>query len=182
VFVGPSGAGKSSLAAHFASAGFPLVADDVSVLADRAGGFSVWPGVSRVKLATDAIESLDTDSSALVRTGGTREKYHLEVPGLAGEPAPVPLRGIFLLSYGSGTARTERLAGLDAIDVVGGHTYRQEFVGPLGLEPIWLRKVVEVARIVPAIRLIRPFGYQRTNHVIEVVLSTLEACPLTEVQ
>lgn len=167
-FVGPSGAGKSSLAAHFAHAGHPLVADDVSVLAERDGGFAVWPGPARVKLAQDTLESLDRDAAELPRTGGTREKYHLEFDSRS-SGAPVRLRGIFLLAWGDDSPKTVRLHGLDAIDVVAGHTYRQEFVQPLGLDRAWLHQAATVARIVPTFRLIRPRGYDRAIEAIEAV-------------
>lgn len=175
-FVGPSGAGKSSIAAHFAHAGYPLVADDVSVLTESDGRFAVWPGPPRVKLAPDALDSLDRSAAGLRHTGGTREKYHLELEGAEMQPgAPVPLRGIFLLSWGSGAPVTQRLRGLDAVDVVAGHTYRQEFVRPLGLEKQWLGQVARVARNVPTVRLVRPRGYDRSAEVIATVKAAVDA-------
>jgi hypothetical protein len=183
-FIGAMGAGKSSLAAHMAVTGFPLVTDDVSVLAERDGGFGVWPGPSRVKLGPDTLASLDHESTGLAPAGGTRGKYHLEVRGAAStNAAPVRLRSIFLLSWGEGdgAARTERLSGLNAVDAVAGHTYRQEFVRPLGLESTWLRQVVEVARIVPTMRLIRPHGFERTDAVIQAVVKATQEAEKAEV-
>jgi hypothetical protein len=182
-FAGVSGAGKSSLAAHFAQAGHRIVADDVCVLAERDGGYSVWPGPARVKLAPDAVASLNRDSSVLERAGGTREKYHLEAGAdAAGRGEPVPLSGIFLLSWGDGPPRTIALKGLDAVDVVGGHTYRQEFVRPLGLEAMWLRGVANVARVVPVSRLIRPHGHAESDSVIEEILAVVEGGRKPEVE
>lgn len=174
-FTGLSGAGKSSLAAHFARSGHRLVADDVCVLTERNGWYSVWPGPSRIKLAPDALESLRRDTAGLEPTGGTREKYHLEVDaGVAARAAPVPLSAIFLLAWGEGAPRAVPMAGLDAIDAIGGHTYRQEFVRPLGLEADWLRGVAKVARNVPLYRLIRPHGHDRADAVIEQVIAVAE--------
>lgn len=182
-FTGPSGAGKSSLAAHFARAGHRLVADDVCVLAEREGGYSVWPGPARVKLAPDALEALNESKTDLPHAGGTREKYHLDVEPVGdGGGAPVPLHAVFLLSYGEGSPEALPLRGLDAIDAVGGHTYRLEFVRPLGLEAGWLRRVARVARNVPVYRLIRPSGHDRVEGVIETVLAVAETSRNPEVQ
>jgi hypothetical protein len=182
-FTGPSGAGKSSLAAHFARAGHGLVADDVCVLAEREGGYAVWPGPARVKLAPDALDALNEPKSGLSHAGGTREKYHLDlVPARESGGSPVPLRCVFLLSYGDDSPRVLRLQGLDAIDAIGGHTYRLEFVRPLGLESGWLRRVASVARIVPVYRLIRPSGHDRADAVIETLLAVAERSMKPEVQ
>jgi hypothetical protein len=174
-FTGLSGAGKSSLAAHFTRGGNRLVTDDVCVLAERDGGYAVWPGPSRIKLAPDALESLRRDRSGLEPTGGTREKYHLEIdPACSVRMEPVRLAAIFLLAWGEGSPRAVPMVGLDAIDAIGGHTYRQEFVRPLGLEAEWLRGVAKVARNVPVYRLIRPRGHDLVDAVIEQVITVAE--------
>jgi hypothetical protein len=174
-FTGLSGAGKSSLAAHFTRSGHRLVADDVCVLAERDDGYAVWPGPSRIKLAPDALASLRRDSSGLEPTGGTREKYHFDVgAGRVASMEPVRLSAIFLLAWGEGSPRAVPMTGLDAIDAIGGHTYRQEFVRPLGLEADWLRAVAKVARNVPLYRLIRPAGHDRAEAVIEQVIAVAD--------
>ena len=49
-FLGDSGYGKSSLAAAFLQAGYPVVTDDLLVMAENGCGFSVYPGIPRIKL------------------------------------------------------------------------------------------------------------------------------------
>jgi len=172
-FAGRSGAGKSSLAAAFVSSGHRLVADDVCVLVARDDGYSVYPGSPRMKLAPDALEAMNRSKETLRRAGGTREKYHLEaVVDSPGGGAEVPLRALFLLSYAQGPPRMTRLTGLDAVDAIGGHTYRQEFVRPLGLEEGWLRCAASVARVVPLFRLHRPPGLDRVAGVVDTILAT----------
>ena len=174
-FIGPSGAGKSSLAAHLAEAGWTVVADDVSVIRPLGEGFGVWAGSRRVKLARDALASIDLDVQSLPHVGGTRDKYHLTLRPEGSSLEMVPLRRIYLLSGWGDAVAAEAASGLDAIDIVGGHTYRQEFVKPLGLEPGWLQQVVRVARTVPVYRLVRPRGFERTADVARFILDHLTA-------
>ena len=49
-FMGESGRGKSTLGALFVEAGFPLLTDDLLVLAPTDGGFLAHPGPPRIKL------------------------------------------------------------------------------------------------------------------------------------
>jgi hypothetical protein len=174
MFVGPSGAGKSTLAAHFAHGGWRLVADDVSVIRPVDEGLGVWPGSGRVKLAKDAAASIDRDAQALPGVGGTRGKYHVALRAASDEVGADPLRRIYLLSGWGETITSRRATGLDAIDIVGGHTYRQEFVQPMGLEGRWLEQVVRVARTVPVHRLIRQHGFENAQRVIRFIEEDLE--------
>jgi hypothetical protein len=172
-FVGLSGAGKSSLAAHLAELGWTMVADDVSVIRPLGDALGIWAGSGRVKLARDAVASIDHEVEALPHVGGTREKYHVPLRAADAGFEPVPLRRIYLLAGWGDRVAAEPASGLDAIDIVGGHTYRQEFVKPLGLEPGWLRQVVRVARTVPVFRLIRPRGFEHTGEVARFILDHL---------
>lgn len=169
MFMGPSGAGKSTLAAHFARAGWRLVADDVSVIRAVEGGLGVWPGSGRVKLATDSVESIDEDAGSLPGVGGTRGKYHVPLRPSSEAVGDARLRRIYLLSGWGEAMESRPVEGLDAIDIIGGHTYRHEFIGPLGLRPTWLAEVVRVARTVPVRHLMRPHGFDHAGEVIGYV-------------
>jgi hypothetical protein len=174
-FTGAMGAGKSSVAAHLAYAGYPLVTDDIAVLAERDGGLAIWRGPARVKLAADVLESLEQDVAGLPSAGGTRGKFDLAVPAVAtADEVPIALRAIIVLSWADGAPRVETLKGLDAIDAIGGHTYRQEFVRPLGMEATWLRHVVQAARIVPTMRLSRPRGHHCTVALLEAAMAAAQ--------
>jgi hypothetical protein len=174
-FVGTSGAGKSSLAAHLAEIGWTMVADDVSVIRPLGEEFGVWAGSGRVKLARDAVASIDHDVETLPHVGGTRDKYHVALRAAGTASQPVPLRRIYLLAGWGESVSAEPAGGLDAIDIVGGHTYRQEFVKPMGVEPGWLQQVVRVARTVPVRKLIRPRGFERIGEVARFILEDLKA-------
>src|SRR5436853_233172 len=57
-FAGPSGRGKSTLVAALASAGHPLIADDMSVIDTSGAAPVVQPGFPRVKLWPDSASAL----------------------------------------------------------------------------------------------------------------------------
>jgi hypothetical protein len=168
-FAAGSGRGKSTMAAFLTRRGYRLVTDDVCVLnTERAGCVTVWPGAARLKLGRDGLGALSAQVEGLERAGGTRDKY--QVPVAAGAMAPaLPLRSVYILSDGDGPPRTERLAGLDALDALAGQTYCAEFVPAMRLEKTWFYEVARVARAIEIKRLIRPRGFQHMDAVLDML-------------
>lgn len=79
-FAGPSGAGKSTLAAAFRRQGFPLLADDVTVIDLAApGGPMVLPSFPRVRLWRDTMDAMGIEHAGLVRVRPEVEKFHIPV-------------------------------------------------------------------------------------------------------
>lgn len=58
LFCGPSGRGKSTLAAALAARGHAVLAEDVTVIADVAGGPVAWPGPAGVVVAGSVLDTL----------------------------------------------------------------------------------------------------------------------------
>ena len=134
-FAGRTGAGKSTLAAHFQRSGYDVLCDDVCVLSfDESGHPQAWPGLPRLKLWRDAADSFGHDSASLERAVDGLEKYH--VP-FSRPPAqgPFALKRLYILeSNPDGTASPiTRLRGAAACEAVMAHTYRQQYLGPMGL-------------------------------------------------
>lgn len=95
LFCGRSRAGKSTMAAALSQRGYPLVTDNLCVVATAAGTPMALPDGGRLRLWAQAIESLDlgTRRSAPVRTH--IEKYYVEPPSAACEA--LPLGAIYVL-------------------------------------------------------------------------------------
>lgn len=74
--LGPSGRGKSTLAAWFASQGFPLLTDDCLVLRwdERAGQWLAQPSYQSVRLWPDSVRALGIPDSELREFAGYSEK------------------------------------------------------------------------------------------------------------
>lgn len=94
------GAGKSSTAAAFLKMGFPVLADDVVPVFEKAGKFMVQPAHPRIWLRPDMVESLFGSSDALPLLSPSWEKRYLDLnaagPGWPLEPKP--LAAIYVLS------------------------------------------------------------------------------------
>jgi hypothetical protein len=104
-FIGDCGYGKSTLGAACLRAGYPLVTDDLLVLAERSGEFLAQPGPPRIKLFPHVADRL------LGPARGGRAMNHLTpkrvIPLAPGQAAPpAPLRAIFVLM--PSRARRER--------------------------------------------------------------------------
>jgi len=96
---GLPGAGKSTTAAAFASAGFPVVSDDIVALADQGTQFLVQPGYPRLNLWPDSVRRLFGAEDALPRITPTWEKRYLPL-GQNGQHlalSPLPLGAIYIL-------------------------------------------------------------------------------------
>jgi hypothetical protein len=105
--VGFPGAGKSTTAAAFARCGFPVIADDVVVLAEDGENFLVQPGYRRVNLWPDSARVLFGSDEALPRITPTWDKRYMALGGndFGFASKPLPLGAIYLLG-----AREEALA------------------------------------------------------------------------
>jgi hypothetical protein len=96
---GAAGAGKSTTAAAFALRGTPVVSEDISVVAERDGGFSILPGYPRVCLWPEAVEHLFGSPESLPRLTPTWEKCYLALDGTGTrfEAQPCPLLAVYFL-------------------------------------------------------------------------------------
>lgn len=115
--LGPKGSGKSTLAAALAQRGYPVLTDDIAVVQRRHGRFYAMPAYPRLRVWPESQQFVpDWQSDCLPRVLSVLDKrYQL----LSAEPSapewrfstrPVELRSVYLLGYGEGAARIDRLA------------------------------------------------------------------------
>jgi len=146
-FLGHSGAGKSTLAGQFAKSGYSLLSDDVCalrVMQDQAP--VAWPGVARLKLWRDAADALAHPPEQRERLREGFEKYSV----LTGQsPAgPVKVQTICLLDRSpiSDDLVITPLTGREAMTALIQHSYRREYLAPLGLAAAHFEQCAAVAR------------------------------------
>lgn len=107
-FLGASGKGKSTLAASFASSGFPFLTDDGLVLdyLDAAGWLAL-PSQPSIRLWNDSQRALIApDAPVAPPLEFTTKGRFLSNPALAYSSEPRPLARLYLLGDGSATAPT----------------------------------------------------------------------------
>jgi hypothetical protein len=147
-FMGHSGAGKSTLAAWFHDRGFPVLADDVSVVTPTAAGPLVQPGIPRLRLWLDALEATGRRSDVHERSFDGLEKF--TVTTAAAGLGAVPLGAVYLLARaGDRVPGVERLEGAAAVSALVANTYRGAYVPMMGRTRQHLEACVELARQVP---------------------------------
>jgi hypothetical protein len=76
---------------------------------------------------------------------------------------------VYLLSFGTGPARLEPLAGLDAISALVDETYVLSFAAALGLTSQIFQKAAELSRTLMVKRLIRPRGFEHVEAVLDLI-------------
>lgn len=161
-FAGHSGVGKSTLAAHFAREGYEVLCDDVCVVSFDGGGRPLaWPGLPRLKLWGDAAEAFGHDSVLLDRAIEGLDKYHVPlVPARA--VRPVPLRRLYLLARTDEGQEPEiqRLQGQRAMAAAMEQTYRNLYLGPMGLAAQNFRQCAALLAQVEIYEARRDWGYE----------------------
>jgi hypothetical protein len=161
-FAGFSGAGKSTLAAFFAERGYPVICDDVcSVTADAHGPPLAWPGVARLKLWRDALDTLHRDPASLEPTRIGMAKYHVMIEPRP-DQRPLPLRRLYVLREARIAAHEgiHRLAGSRAFEAVIAHTFRRRLSAPLGKSQSYFANVAALVQHVPVHVAGRRWGFQ----------------------
>jgi hypothetical protein len=146
LFMGPSGHGKSTLAAQFRLRGFPLLADDISVITLKEDGPAlVSPGYPQFKLWPDAASQLGADPARLAKMRPNLEKLTMTI-GEEFHSLPVPLAAIYVLEIGSRKeVQLHPITGLNRLSHLLEHTYRLDFVPGLGLRETHFRQVSRLA-------------------------------------
>ena len=97
---GVAGAGKSTLAAQFASMGYPILSDDIVTLQESDFGFCVPPSPARLRLWPSSVEHFYGNADALPRLTSSWEKRYLDLrdSGCQLQPTALPLAAVYLLN------------------------------------------------------------------------------------
>jgi len=139
LIMGPSGAGKSTTLAALVRRGFPLISDDVAVLADEGDFPAVHAGPRRLRLyrASAKAAGWDGELSRLFRHPELDDKKYLpldDAPDLAG---PIPVGSIWYLrprAAAGSAVGIERLAPKDALARLLANVYCGRFLDRGGVQ------------------------------------------------
>ncbi len=133
-FAGRSGAGKSTLIAHFHARGYDVLADDTCVLSfDAESRPLAWPGVQHFKLWRDAAEFFGHRCDPAAQVADGLDKYRMPIRPAA--EGPFPLACVYVLGDDPERAspQFERITGSRALNALVAHTYRGQYLRPMGL-------------------------------------------------
>lgn len=174
-FAGPSGRGKSTLVAALASAGHPLIADDMSVIDTSGAAPVVQPGFPRVKLWPDSASALAHDVDALPLIHPERTKRSLQVPA-SFHAEPLPLARCYLLEDGDEESVTEP-AGSEAILSLIKTTYQASWMHESGVSGSNLLQCGALVRSGVVRRLRRRRSFDALPEVIRFIESDVRRSP-----
>jgi hypothetical protein len=109
--VGPQGAGKSTTAASFATAGYPVLTDDLAPLHDGGHFFEIIPTYPNIRLWPSSVSLLFGAPEALPRITPTWNKRYLQLGSHEHrfEPAPVRLAAIYFFHSRTDDASAPRV-------------------------------------------------------------------------
>lgn len=166
---GPPGSGKSTLAAGLIDRGAQFVCDDLTRFDAVDGVSHVYPSTPRLKIAPDALAALHWPAIDFERVYAGARKFH--VPQIHADPwSPLPLHGIYVLSWTVGPVEVIPLTGLSSLrEVVEAATYRHGLLEPMGqLAAHWQRCAAVIAGL-PVKRLSRSQTWSALTEAVAVV-------------
>lgn len=157
LFLGRSSTGKSSLAAAlYQQKGFPVLADDLVALRIEQGQAWALPGFPHLHLWPDILVQLGIPPEAVTRPRPGLPKRAWPTPdGFRSDPQPV--RALYLLTtHMENDFVVEQVQGMKRFSTLLHNTFRERFLGGLGLRPVHFQQVSALARQLPLTILTRP--------------------------
>jgi len=132
---GASGAGKSTVAASFASAGYPVLTDDVLPLALDNRQVLAQSGYSRLRLYPESFEFLPGLPRNLTPLAPGQDKCFLDLtrPGYRLFRGKAPLGAVYLLDWAADSGQTGAIlpvTGNIVIPLLAANTYRNDLLNP----------------------------------------------------
>ena len=170
LFAGKSGTGKSTLIAAFHDRGYPVVTDDISVVAfDGDEHPMVHPGYRMLRLAMDSLKHVGASLGARRKMDLGEHKYGLTVPGVA-PLAPLHLRRMFLLAdRPSDTISLRPLAGPAKVTAVVRGTYRRRMSVALGRRSAHFAQCVAVGQRIEIVEVERPRDLDALHRLVDAL-------------
>jgi hypothetical protein len=172
LFLGSSGAGKSTLAAALVQRGYPLVTDDVCVVADDGGGApQVWPDARLPKLWRNAIERLNLVERPTTAVRGKLEKFHVDPGSPHASPEALTCGPVYVLREANGPLRAgiERPNVVDAALLLRMNAYRGRLISELRQGELDLRLAGAIGNRGGVFHLTREFDFERLPAVLDAL-------------
>jgi hypothetical protein len=170
-FLGKSGMGKSSLAAGFASAGYPFLTDDALVLAEGPAP-RILPGRPAIRLWQDSVEELVRGNPRLLAALDYTDKMCiLADDDIPHHKDPIPLAAIFcLIDAGVETVTSGELQGNEAVLNLLGNTMLLDINQSAALEQNF-NQLCALATAVPIRTLDYPRDFAALPRVMEHIIA-----------
>lgn len=158
---GPSEAGKSVTAAALTTLGYPLVADDFTVIDWQPQQPLVFPAYQKLRLQKDACDKLGLLDAAVAEAHPSREKYVLATKA-ASASAPLPITDIFILACERASAfSADKLGPVQGVQNLLTSVHMLEAANALGLQKQIFSAINAIVAKVQLWRVVVPHGLDR---------------------
>ena len=166
-FVGHKGAGKSVMAASLARRGYPLLADDVTAIAQTNDGSRLIPATAQIRLLPDALDSLGIDIIPLPKVHALSPKRIWRAASMD-LPLTIPLRRIYVLTDDEEIG-IDRLTPSDSFVELLRHAYLSRWSRLAHQSPDHFQRVSRLATHMPVFRLRRPRCFSAIPALIQLL-------------
>lgn len=173
IFMGPSGSGKSTLAAALHNRGYPLLADDISVIRFNARGVpQLSPGCPQLKLWADSAQTLKKPLRQPANARPTSQKYRFPT-AMIPHAAPPPIYALYQLQPSTRvtTPRIESRQGMAKLAPIQMNAYRRPLAIAMGKQPFLFAQATALASHSQVRVIQRPVG----RFMLDELVALLEA-------
>lgn len=172
IFTGPSGIGKSTTAAGFHKRGFPILADDLSVIDDKN---RVWPSYPQIKLWTDTIDQLGYRDMPSERIRFEIDKFEIPIHDLF-HPEPARVSTVYVLhKHDRPEFLFEEITGVKKLAPLQEQTYRKLCITGMGLLNEHVKNCLRLAQSIRVVNVTRP---ERGFEIDKLIDLTLADCKI----
>lgn len=171
ILTGDSGAGKSTLTAAFREKGYDFLADDVSVIEeDKNYNLTIMPGYPQQKLCSDAVEKFKySNISSIKKIDEDRDKYAIAIENKFRKTG-AKLKAIYELSIGDvEIVQVRKITGTKKLNIILNNIFRFGLVDYIGIDPIYFKKCVQLAKNIDIYKIIRPKEGYTIDQQIEII-------------
>lgn len=166
---GVSGAGKSTITAKLVLRGYPIIADDVSLIDIVDNSVCVFPGFARIKLWADTVDLLKIDDK-LEKIRPQLEKYSYPVDNYHNKETEISTVVIIKTKNTEGVT-VEEIKGVEKFKILNNNIYRKQFARPLKVEQEQFKIISQMSAKVKLFVLERPNSTNSINEVADSILN-----------
>jgi hypothetical protein len=173
-FSGISGSGKSSLAASFFKRGYTVITDDISMIAlSESGKPMIYPSYPQMKLWSDTLEKIGTDTNDLPKIRSGIQKYALSVhENFSSEP--LELQSIYIIfSKNASGISIEPVKGLEKFNLIKNNTYRINFLKGNESSNLHFNNLNAIAGNCRVRKIERPSGGSTLEELVQLIENDL---------
>lgn len=165
---GNSGAGKSTIIHELVKRGHLFLADD-TVAIHGTKQLVAAPAYPQQKLCVDTVTRENYDTNTLTILNEERQKYAISRRDIFAEKEH-PIGGLFYISLSDTDRLTiKEVVGHKKLEIIINNLYLTDIYKVLGLSPLFFKKCLEFANMIPIYEIERPCGLSTEQDIVKFI-------------